>query len=63
MKPIIPNREATLKHKWTHQVQWIEQGNPCFVRCKSEHEACLWETKLKEQRLEPSVIIIERLFQ
>jgi hypothetical protein len=53
--PILPNREKALKEGWTHQVQWTEEGNPCYIRCKSETEAELVADKLGS-RLSPFII-------
>lgn len=39
MTNLLPDREYAQKMGWTHQVQWFENGNPCFVRCKSGAEA------------------------
>jgi hypothetical protein len=36
---ILPDRETAIKRGWTHQVQWIENGRPCFFRCTSGHQA------------------------
>lgn len=39
MEAILPDRQTAKRNGWTHQVQWMEQGNPCFIRCKSGGEA------------------------
>ena len=36
---ILPDREFAKKVGWTHQVQWVDDGKPCFARCKSGREA------------------------
>lgn len=55
MTLIIPDRATAEKNGWIYQVQWIEGGNPCYVRCKSGPEADHWADKLKKQGLSPSV--------
>ena len=35
----LPNREYAERMGWTHQVEWIDKGRPCFVRCRSGSEA------------------------
>lgn len=45
---ILPLREAAIAKGWTHQVQWTQDGKPCFMRCKSGHEADAWADKLKK---------------
>ncbi len=39
MDLIIPDRETAKRNGWTHQVQWIEDGKPCFVRLKNGRAA------------------------
>lgn len=56
MNYILPDREAAKAKGWTHQVQWVEDGKPCFVRCKSGAAADAWADKLTKQRLAPIVI-------
>lgn len=43
----LPNREHARRMGWTHQVQWMENGLPCFIRCKSGSEADAKADKLK----------------
>ena len=56
MKWLLPEREFAKKVGFTHQVQWVEGGNPCFVRCKSGQAADAWADKLRAQKLSPTVI-------
>ncbi len=35
MTPILPDRGAAIRKGWKYQVQWIEDGLPCFVRCQT----------------------------
>jgi hypothetical protein len=39
MKHILPSREAAAAKGWTHQVQWMEDGVPCFARFYSGEDA------------------------
>lgn len=55
MDLIIPDRETAKRNGWTHQVQWIEDGKPCFVRCKSGREADAWADKLQRGGNKPVV--------
>jgi hypothetical protein len=56
MDAMLPDREFAKSKGWTHQVQWIEQGNPCFHRCTSGRQADEWADKLQRQGLKPMVI-------
>lgn len=56
MDIIMPDREAVKRNGWVYQVQWIEDGKPCFVRCKSGREADGWADKLKRGGLSPVVV-------
>lgn len=56
MNFILPNREAAVKCGWTHQVQWIEDGKPCFFRCTSGREADERANGLKRMGQKPVVI-------
>lgn len=55
MDLIIPDRETARRNGWTYQVQWIEDGNPCFVRCKSGRQADAHADKLRKDGLHPVV--------
>lgn len=55
MDLIIPDRETAKRNGWTHQVQWIEDGKPCFVRCKSGRAADVWADKLRKEGNKPVV--------
>jgi hypothetical protein len=56
MRLILPDRDAPKRKGWTHQVQWVEGGNPCFVRCKSGQEVDAWADRLRKQGFAPIVI-------
>jgi hypothetical protein len=53
---IIPDRETAKMKGWTHQVQWMDGGLPCFVRCRSGREADARADRLEKQGLRPLVI-------
>lgn len=63
MEIIIPNREAAQRNGWTYQVQWIEDGKPCFVRCKSGQAADAWADKLNKQGMKPVVTDLRDVLQ
>lgn len=52
---ILPDREAAKLHGWRYQVQWVEDGKPCFRRCTSGHEADAWADKLRKEGHKPVV--------
>lgn len=56
MDIIFPAREMIAKNGWTHQVQWMEDGRPCFIRCRSGREADFYADKLKNSGEQPVVI-------
>lgn len=56
MDIIFPAREMIKKQGWTHQVQWIEDGRPCFIRCRSGREADHYADKLTKSGEKPVVI-------
>jgi hypothetical protein len=60
---ILPARDVAETKGWTHQVQWVEQGNRCFYRCKSGHEADAWAEKLQRQGLHPVVVDLKDALQ
>jgi hypothetical protein len=63
MNAILPDRETANRNGWTHQVQWIEDGKRCFVRCKSGHYADEWADKLKRNGEKPVVFDLRDLLQ
>lgn len=52
----LPHHEVAKSKGWTHQVQWTENENLCFVRCTSGASADEWVSKLKKQGHEPVVV-------
>lgn len=52
----LPSLETANKNGWTHQVEWVEDGKPCFVRCKSIHKTNEWINNLTKEGLKPTVI-------
>jgi hypothetical protein len=63
MKIIRPDRETARKRGWTHQVQWVDGGLPCFVRCKSGREADSYADELKKSGAKPVVIDLHDALQ
>lgn len=63
MTPILPAREAVETKGWTHQVQWVEHGNPCFHRCTSGAQADAWADRLAREGLAPLVIDLRDALQ
>lgn len=53
---ILPDREAAMKKGWTHQVQWIDGGRPCFIRCKCGAAADAHATLLRKKGAMPIII-------
>lgn len=51
----LPSRETAIAHNWRYQVDWIEQGRPCFVRYKYGEVADAFARKIRKQGLEPTV--------
>lgn len=39
MSDKLPDRETAERMGWTHQIDWTDEGLPCFIRCKSKDEA------------------------
>lgn len=60
---ILPNRDIAVRNGWTHQIQWVEDGKRCFVRCKSGREADAWADKLKKSGEKPFVIDLHDALQ
>lgn len=56
MSNMLPDRETAARMGWTHQVEWIERGCPCFIRCNSGQIADAKADALKRQKLSPVVI-------
>lgn len=63
MNWILPDREAAQRKGWTHQVQWMDDGKPCFVRLKSGVVADEWATKLRSEGKSPTVIDLNDALQ
>ena len=51
----LPPPQVARKAGWTHQVEWIEEGKPCFIRRKSAEAAERTADELRAQFLEPTV--------
>lgn len=62
-KVILPDRETAKRNGWLFQVQWIEGGNRCFVRCKSGNEADHWADKLRRDGQKPIVTDLQDALQ
>lgn len=60
---MLPDRATAIRHKWAYHVEWIEDGKPCFVRCKSWATADAWLTKLKKDGWEPTVTDLTQALQ
>lgn len=58
MDIIFPDRETAIKRGWTHQVQWVEDGKPCFCRCTSGRAADARADELT--RLGEKPVVIDR---
>ena len=56
MKIILPDRDTAIRHGWKFQVQWIENRNPCFIRCTSGREADARAAKLRKAGAAPVVV-------
>lgn len=63
MDIILPDREFAAQKGWTHQVQWMEDGRPCFVRCMSGREADARADALKKAGAKPVVIDLKDALQ
>lgn len=63
MNIIMPDRDAAQRNGWMFQVQWVEDGKPCFVRCKSGSEADRWADKLRKEGHKPSVADLRDVLQ
>ena len=47
----LPDPTTAKKKGWTHQVDWLDQGRPCFYCAQSLKEADSWvDAHLKTQR-------------
>jgi hypothetical protein len=53
---MIPDRQTAIARGWTHQVQWMEDGRPCFVRCISCAQAESRAAEIEKTGEEPVVI-------
>lgn len=60
---ILPNREFAQTKGWTHQVEWVDEGRPCFIRCKSGAEADAKADNLKKLGCAVSVIDLRDALQ
>lgn len=56
MKVIYPERNTAIKRGWKYQVQWIEDGKPCFVRYSSGEVADEFARRVRRQGCEVVVI-------
>lgn len=63
MEPLLPNREVARQNGWSYQVQWVEDGNTCFVRCKTGPQADSWADRLRAEGREPAVFDLHDLLQ
>ncbi|HZP77513.1 MAG TPA: hypothetical protein VFB45_15320 [Pseudolabrys sp.] len=63
MDVVLPDRETAVKRGWTHQVQWIDDGKPCFVRCRSGREADARADRLKAIGAKPVVFDLRDALQ
>lgn len=63
MNVILPDRKTAEQNGWNWQVQWIENGNPCFIRCKSGVSADAHADKLKRSGLSPIVVDLRDALQ
>lgn len=63
MEAIIPDREAAQQRGWKFQVQWADDGKPCFYRCGSGTEADDWADRLRRQGKTPIVYDLRELLQ
>lgn len=63
MDIVLPDRAFAEKKGWTHQVQWIEDGRPCFVRCTSGREADARADALAKTGAKPVVIDLRDALQ
>ena len=63
MKPVLPDRETALRCGWRWQVQWIEDGRVCFIRCTSGREADLRADKLRGLGCETETFSLEQLLE
>lgn len=63
MDLIIPDRETAKRNGWTHQVQWVQGGKPCFVRCKSGREADAFADKFSRAGHKPVVVDLTDILQ
>ena len=60
---ILPNREFAQRKGWTHQVEWLDDGRPCFVRCTSGAEADTKADNLKKLGCNVTVIDLRDALQ
>lgn len=55
MDILLPDRETAKARGWTYQVQWVDEGRPYFIRCKSGQEADDHADRLKKSGAQPVV--------
>lgn len=60
---ILPDREFAKTKGWTHQVEWLDEGRPCFVRCTSGVAADAKADQLKKLGCDVSVIDLRDALQ
>lgn len=48
LRDMLPSREAAIRNNWRFQVQWIEDGKPCFTRFNDGHLADGFADKLRK---------------
>jgi hypothetical protein len=63
MEIIIPDRETAKRNGWAYQVQWIEEGHPCFIRCKTGAQADAHADKLRKEGAKPVVTDLQDILQ
>lgn len=61
--PILPARETAERMGWKYQVQWVESGKRCFIRCKTGEQADAHADKLRKSGEKPIVIDLRDLLQ
>lgn len=63
MDPILPAREAIAAHGWKFQVQWVEDGRPCFHRTKHGAVADSYADQLRAAGHKPVVFDLVEMMQ
>lgn len=56
MSAILPGRAVAMRMGWRFQVQWMDDGKPCFIRCRTGGEADRHVGNLRRSGESPFII-------